>query len=116
MLCSERELGFSDDHAGIVALPDDAPLGVELASYLRSDDTVLDIAITPNRGDCLSILGLAREVAALFGLKLKQPAVKAAMLKPRGGSAGASRESARSRSRYSRPSSARITRGCRLAE
>src|SRR6266851_4019187 len=85
MLCSERELGFSDDHAGIVALPDDAPLGVELASYLRSDDTVLDIAITPNRGDCLSILGLAREVAALFGLKLKQPAVKSAMLKPRGG-------------------------------
>ena len=87
MLCSERELGFSEDHAGIVALPDDAPIGVELASYLRSDDTVLDIAITPNRGDCLSILGLAREVAALFGLKLKQPAVKAAMLKPRGGQA-----------------------------
>ncbi len=87
MLCSERELGFSEDHAGIVALPDDAPIGVELAAYLRSDDTVLDIAITPNRGDCLSILGLAREVAALFGLKLKQPAVKSAMLKPRGGQA-----------------------------
>ena len=52
--------------------------------YLRSDDTVLDIAITPNRGDCLSILGLAREIAALFGLKLKQPAVSFAMLKPRG--------------------------------
>src|SRR5690348_4958644 len=84
MLCSELELGFSDDHAGIVALPDDAPLGVELASFLRSDDAVLDIAITPNRGDCLSILGLAREVAALFGLKLKAPAVKPAMLKPRG--------------------------------
>ncbi|HEY2523808.1 MAG TPA: phenylalanine--tRNA ligase subunit beta [Candidatus Binataceae bacterium] len=83
MLCSERELGFSDDHAGIVALPDDAPIGVELASYLRSDDTVIDIAITPNRGDSLSILGLAREVAALFGLKLKQPAVKSAMLKAR---------------------------------
>ncbi len=83
MLCSERELGFSDDHAGIVALPNDAPLGVELASYLRSEDTVLDVAITPNRGDCLSILGLAREVAALFGLKLKQPAVRSAFLKPR---------------------------------
>jgi phenylalanyl-tRNA synthetase beta chain len=87
MLCSERELGFSEDHTGIVALPDDAPLGVDLASYLHSDDTVLDIAITPNRGDCLSILGLAREVAALFGLKLKQPAVKSAILKPRGGQA-----------------------------
>lgn len=85
MLCSERELGFSADHTGIVALPDDAPLGADLASYLRSDDTVLDIAITPNRGDCLSILGLAREVSALFGSKLKQPAVKAAMLKTRGG-------------------------------
>jgi len=84
MLCSERELGFSDDHAGILALPDDAPLGVELASYLRADDTVLDVAITPNRGDCLSILGLAREVAALFGLKLKQPAVRSAILKQRG--------------------------------
>ncbi|HVA40112.1 MAG TPA: phenylalanine--tRNA ligase subunit beta, partial [Candidatus Binataceae bacterium] len=93
MLCSERELGFSDDHAGIVALPDDAPLGVELASYLRSDDTVLDIAITPNRGDCLSILGLAREVAALFGLKLKQPVVRSAMLKPRGSQAESQAES-----------------------
>ena len=48
---------------------------------------MLDIAITPNRGDCLSILGLAREVAALFGSKLKQPAVKAAMLKARGSQA-----------------------------
>jgi phenylalanyl-tRNA synthetase beta chain len=85
MLCSERELGFSEDHAGILKLPDDAPLGVELASYLRVDDTVLDIAITPNRGDCLSILGLAREVAALFGLKLKQPVVRSATFKQRGG-------------------------------
>lgn len=83
MLCSERELGFSEDHAGILALPDDAPVGAELTSYLRADDTVLDIAITPNRGDCLSILGLAREVAALFGLKLKQPAIKSALLTPR---------------------------------
>jgi phenylalanyl-tRNA synthetase beta chain len=83
MLCSERELGFSDDHTGIVALPADAPLGADLASYLRADDTVLEIAITPNRGDCLSILGLAREVSALFGLKLKAPAIKSAILKPR---------------------------------
>jgi phenylalanyl-tRNA synthetase beta chain len=91
MLCSERELGFSDEHTGILALPDDAPLGVELAAYLRADDTVLDIAITPNRGDCLSILGLAREVAALFGLKLTQPAVKNALLRVRatGGGNGA---------------------------
>ncbi len=91
MLCSERELGFSDEHTGILALPDDAPVGVDLAEYLRADDTVLDIAITPNRGDCLSILGLAREVAALFGLKLTPPAIKNALLRPRtraGGEAG----------------------------
>lgn len=87
MLCSERELGFSDEHTGILALPDEAPIGVELATYLRSDDTVLDIAITPNRGDCLSILGLAREVSALFGLKLSSPSVKNSLLKARGKSA-----------------------------
>ncbi len=83
MLCSERELGFSDNHTGIVALPESAPVGVDLASYLRADDVVLDIAITPNRGDCLSILGLAREVAALFELRLKPPAIRSALLKPR---------------------------------
>ncbi|MGH7914539.1 MAG: phenylalanine--tRNA ligase subunit beta [Candidatus Binataceae bacterium] len=92
MLCSERELGFSNDHAGILALPDNAPVGADLASYLLADDTVLDISITPNRGDCLSILGLAREVAALFGLKLKQPAVRSAMLRPRGGPADSQTE------------------------
>ncbi|HUY26976.1 MAG TPA: phenylalanine--tRNA ligase subunit beta [Candidatus Binataceae bacterium] len=71
MLCSERELGLSAEHAGILELPSDAPLGIDLASYLAMDDTVLDVEITPNRGDCLSILGLAREVAALFGVPLK---------------------------------------------
>ncbi|HVA80452.1 MAG TPA: phenylalanine--tRNA ligase subunit beta, partial [Candidatus Binataceae bacterium] len=71
MLCSERELGLSAEHAGILELPSDAPLGTDLASYLAMDDTVLDVEITPNRGDCLSILGLAREVAALFGVPLK---------------------------------------------
>jgi phenylalanyl-tRNA synthetase beta chain len=83
MLCSERELGFSDDHMGIVGLPDDAPVGAELASYLRADDVVLDIAITPNRGDCLSVLGLAREVAALFNLRLNPPAIRSSLLKSR---------------------------------
>lgn len=81
MLCSELELGLSADHQGILELPSDAPAGEELAAYLQMADTVLDIAITPNRGDCLSILGLAREVAALFGVRLHQPhrrAVKAA--------------------------------------
>ena len=74
MLCSERELGLSQDHAGILALGADAPLGSEVAAYLHLDDTVLDVEITPNRGDCLSILGLAREVAALFGGKTARAA------------------------------------------
>ena len=82
MLCSERELGFSDDHAGIMSLDRDAPLGTDLTTYLGIEDTVLDIAITPNRGDCLSILGVAREIAALFDLKLKLPKLDPSKLKP----------------------------------
>ncbi|HKD70058.1 MAG TPA: phenylalanine--tRNA ligase subunit beta [Candidatus Binataceae bacterium] len=76
MLCSGRELGLSEDHSGILELEADAPLGGDLAGYLELDETVFDIAITPNRGDCLSILGLSREVAALFELKLKLPKIK----------------------------------------
>jgi phenylalanyl-tRNA synthetase beta chain len=76
MLCSERELGLSQDHAGILALGADATLGAEVAEYLHLSDTVLDIEITPNRGDCLSILGLAREVAALFAAKLQAPKLR----------------------------------------
>ncbi len=77
MLCSELELGLSADHQGILELPPDAPAGHDLASYLQMADTVLDIAITPNRGDCLSILGLAREIAALFGARLQPPRLRA---------------------------------------
>jgi phenylalanyl-tRNA synthetase beta chain len=76
MLCSEMELGLSTDHQGILELPHDAPTGNDLASYLQMADTVLDIAITPNRGDCLSILGLAREIAALFDLRLHPPRLR----------------------------------------
>jgi phenylalanyl-tRNA synthetase beta chain len=76
MLCSERELGLSDDHQGIVELDSEAKLGEPLQNYLQIPDVVLDIAITPNRGDCLSILGLAREVAALFEAKLQAPKFK----------------------------------------
>src|SRR5271156_3533919 len=78
MLCSERELGLSQDHAGILALGADAPLGGDVAKYLHLDDIVLDVEITPNRGDCLSVLGLAREVAALFGARLRAPRLRAA--------------------------------------
>jgi phenylalanyl-tRNA synthetase beta chain len=70
MLCSEAELGLSQDHSGLLILPGDAPLGAALFSFLGLRDTILDIAVTPNRGDCLSVLGLAREIAALTGASL----------------------------------------------
>ena len=74
MLCSERELGISDNHEGIMILPPDAPVGVPLSDYLG--DVILDIRVTPNRPDCLSVLGIAREVAALTGEKLRLPQIR----------------------------------------
>lgn len=68
MICSEKELGISDNHEGIMILPDDAPVGKPLTEYLG--DTILDIEVTPNRPDCLSVIGIAREVAALTGKEL----------------------------------------------
>jgi phenylalanyl-tRNA synthetase beta chain len=63
MACSEKELGISDNHEGIMILPSGAPVGVPLSQYLG--DTIYDIKVTPNRADCLSVIGIAREVAAL---------------------------------------------------
>jgi len=68
MVCSEKELGISDRHEGIMVLPDDAPVGAPLADYLG--DVVLDLDITPNRPDCLCVIGIASEVAALTGQSL----------------------------------------------
>ena len=76
MLCSELELGLSSDHTGIIELDAKARPGDPLQGYLQVPDAVLDIAITANRGDCLSILGLAREVAALFKSKLSLPRLR----------------------------------------
>ncbi|PKO50324.1 MAG: phenylalanine--tRNA ligase subunit beta, partial [Betaproteobacteria bacterium HGW-Betaproteobacteria-21] len=73
MLCSERELGLSDEHGGLYALPDDAPVGVDIREYLALDDTLFTIKLTPNRSDCLSLTGVAREVAALTGVALVRP-------------------------------------------
>src|SRR3972149_704155 len=73
MLCSEKELGISDSHQGILILPDDAPLGTPLADYMG--DVIIDIDVTPNRPDCLSVIGIAREVAALTGQSLHIPEV-----------------------------------------
>jgi phenylalanyl-tRNA synthetase beta chain len=64
MLLSERELGLSDEHAGIVELPDDAPVGEPYAAWAKLDDPVLDIAVTTNRPDCLGVSGIARDLAA----------------------------------------------------
>jgi phenylalanyl-tRNA synthetase beta chain len=70
MLCSARELGLSDDHGGLLVLPDDAPVGTDIRHYLQLDDTCYVIKLTPNRADCLSLTGVAREVAALTGAPL----------------------------------------------
>ncbi|MDE2051502.1 MAG: phenylalanine--tRNA ligase subunit beta, partial [Gammaproteobacteria bacterium] len=78
MLCSAKELGLADASAGIVELPSDAPVGQDLREYLALDDAILELNITPNRGDAMSIIGIAREVAALSGGKLEGPAALAA--------------------------------------
>lgn len=73
MICSERELGLSDDHSGILVLPDSVDVGHKLVDALYLDTEVLDLSITPNRGDCLSILGIARETALAFDLPCRLP-------------------------------------------
>ncbi len=73
MICSEKELGVSERHEGIMILPEDAPVGAPLSEYLG--DTILDLEVTPNRPDCLSIIGVAREIAALTGEKVRPPEV-----------------------------------------
>lgn len=66
MCCSERELGRGTDHSGIWVLPEDAPVGMAMSDYLDEGDVVLDLEITPNRPDCLSVTGLAREIGAMY--------------------------------------------------
>ena len=74
MLCSERELGLGDEHErGILTVDADAPLGVDLVAHLGLDDHVLEIEITPNRPDCLSVVGVARELSALTGAPFRAP-------------------------------------------
>ncbi|MBT7615538.1 MAG: phenylalanine--tRNA ligase subunit beta, partial [Rhodospirillaceae bacterium] len=64
MLCSEREMGLSDEHDGIIDLPEDAEIGASYAAMAGLDDPVLDIGLTPDRGDCFSVRGIARDLAA----------------------------------------------------
>ncbi|MEG2172643.1 MAG: phenylalanine--tRNA ligase subunit beta [Desulfovibrionaceae bacterium] len=73
MICSERELGLTEDHSGIMVLPQESPVGQKLVEVLDLDREVLDISITPNRADCLSVIGLARETAMAFRLPFTLP-------------------------------------------
>ncbi len=73
MLCAEDELGFSDDHTGLMVLDAKWAPGTPLAEVMGPPETVIEVEITPNRPDCLSLLGIAREVAALYGTQVKVP-------------------------------------------
>ena len=75
MLCSEKELGLSEDAAGLMELPTDTPLGTSFSEALGLDDVVFELEITPNRPDCLSLIGVAREIRAETGNALKLPQV-----------------------------------------
>jgi phenylalanyl-tRNA synthetase beta chain len=76
MLCSEKELGLTDDHSGIFILPENVKIGGKLAEANWINDSILDINTAPNRGDCLSIFGIAREVASILNQKAKLPHFK----------------------------------------
>jgi phenylalanyl-tRNA synthetase beta chain len=76
MLCSESELGFKEESEGIVILPKEAPVGKSFAEYSGRDNVLFEVNVTPNRADCLSHLGLAREVACLLDRELKTPTAK----------------------------------------
>jgi len=85
MLCSAAELQISDDHLGILILPPEAELGTDVVILLGLDDNILELEITPNRPDCMGMVGLAREISALLGHELKwpaQPEPRAASLTP----------------------------------
>jgi phenylalanyl-tRNA synthetase beta chain len=71
MLCSEKEMGISDEHSGIIELPEDAPVGKPFAAVMGLDDPMIEIAITPNRQDCLGVHGVARDLAAAKVGRLK---------------------------------------------
>lgn len=79
MLCSARELGLATEHEGLWLLPADAPVGSNLRDYLELDDTLFTLKLTPNRSDCFSVAGIAREVAAITGIAYSAPRVTPAI-------------------------------------
>ena len=76
MLCSARELGISEDHSGLWILPDDAPVGMNIREYARLDGSRIEIKLTPNRGDALSLVGVARDLHAATGAPLTLPVME----------------------------------------
>jgi len=80
MLCSEKELGLATEAIGLLELPADAPVGQDIRDYLNLNDHLFTLKLTPNRADCLSILGVARDVAAMTGASLCLPQIKPASL------------------------------------
>ncbi|MBD0444711.1 phenylalanine--tRNA ligase subunit beta [Acinetobacter nosocomialis] len=76
MLCGASEIDLEDKIDGLLELPVDAPVGVNIREYLKLDDNVIDISITPNRGDCFSIRGIAREIAVINQLQMNEPEIK----------------------------------------
>jgi len=78
MLCSARELKLSEDHSGLLILPEDTPIGQDIRETLKLDDTIFEIKLTPNKADCLSVFGVARETAAITGAPLKPVEIKPA--------------------------------------
>lgn len=90
MMCSGRELGLNDDHGGLLILTErNLPLGTSINDHFPPADTVFDISITANRGDCLSHLGVARDLAAYFNKALKNPVAEAARTAPDGNASNA---------------------------
>ncbi|HFQ13953.1 MAG TPA: phenylalanine--tRNA ligase subunit beta [Gammaproteobacteria bacterium] len=75
MLCSEQELGLAEQAEGLMELPEDAPVGIDIREYLKLDDVSIELGLTPNRGDCLSIAGIAREVGGLNRLRPTPPVI-----------------------------------------
>ena len=76
MLCSARELGITEDHTGIWLLPEDAPVGTDIREYAKLDDARIEVKLTPNRGDALSLIGIARDLHAVTGAPLTLPEMK----------------------------------------
>ena len=76
ILCSERELGLGDNHDGLMELPPDTPLGEDIATCLSLDDVTIDLDLTPNRGDCLSMIGLGRELGVISDMDAREPEVR----------------------------------------